>query len=86
MRGGGNNARNGVVVLRNSDRKDVHNSEVPVVCRACEARHRGICGALNPEQLVHLSKHTSKHVYSSQQEVMAEGAIDLGPLPVLEDF
>jgi len=60
-------------VLRNSDRKDVHNSEVPVVCRACEARHRGICGALNPEQLVHLSKHTSKHVYSSEQEVMAAG-------------
>jgi CRP/FNR family transcriptional regulator len=58
-------------VLRSSDRKDVHNSDVPLVCRACEARHRGICGALAPDQLVHLSKHTSKHVYKSEQEMIA---------------
>jgi CRP/FNR family transcriptional regulator, anaerobic regulatory protein len=55
------------------DRKDVHNSEVPVVCRACESRHRGICGALTPEQLIHLSKHTTKHVFESEQELMAAG-------------
>ncbi len=41
-------------------RKDIHNSDVPVVCRACEARHRGVCGALSPEQLTALSKHTSR--------------------------
>jgi CRP/FNR family transcriptional regulator len=55
------------------ERKDIHNSELPVVCRACESRHRGICGALTPEQLVHLSKHTSKHVFESEQELMAAG-------------
>lgn len=35
--------------------------DLPMVCRACEARHRGICGALNPEQLVRLNKHTTRH-------------------------
>lgn len=60
-------------MLKTDDRRDVHNSEIPVVCRSCEARHRGICGALTPEQLLHLSKHTSKHVYSSEQEMVALG-------------
>ncbi|MEM9733380.1 MAG: Crp/Fnr family transcriptional regulator [Pseudomonadota bacterium] len=41
-----------------SKRKDIHNSDIPVVCRACEARHRGVCGALTPEQLLKLSQHT----------------------------
>ncbi len=54
-------------------RMDVHNSDVPIVCRACEARHRGICGALAPDQLVYLSKHTSKHEYGSEQELLAAG-------------
>lgn len=43
-----------------SERKDIHNSDVPLVCRACEARHRGVCGALNPEQLLKLSKETRR--------------------------
>ncbi len=55
-------------------RLDVHNSEVPVVCRSCEARHRGICGALTPDQLVFLSKHTSKHVYAADEEVSVAGS------------
>lgn len=41
-------------------RQDIHNSEIPALCRACEARHRGVCGALTPEQLVELSRHTTK--------------------------
>jgi CRP/FNR family transcriptional regulator len=52
-----------------SERLDIHNSEVPVLCRACEARHRGICGALSPEQLIKLSRHTVKHVLSPEQAV-----------------
>lgn len=54
-----------------SQRLDIHNSEVPVLCRACEARHRGICGALSPEQLIALSKHTVKHTLSPEQSVPA---------------
>jgi CRP/FNR family transcriptional regulator len=45
-------------ILKKS-RQDIHNSDVPVVCRACEARHRGICGALSPKQLTELSKYTA---------------------------
>ncbi len=41
-------------------RQDVHNSDIPVLCRSCEARHRGVCGALTPNQLVELSRHTTK--------------------------
>ncbi len=44
---------------REKTRQDIHNSDVPVVCRACEARHRGICGALSPKQLTELSKYTA---------------------------
>ena len=40
-------------------RRDIHNSEIPALCRACEARHRGVCGALTPEQLTELSKSAS---------------------------
>lgn len=55
-------------------RLDVHNSEVPLVCRSCEARHKGICGALDPQQLVHLSKHTTKHTYASDDEMASAGS------------
>lgn len=61
------------VLKNNETRKDVHNSDVPVVCRACEARHRGICGALSPEQLVELSKHTTKQIFSSESEIAPVG-------------
>ncbi|TIP34036.1 MAG: Crp/Fnr family transcriptional regulator, partial [Mesorhizobium sp.] len=33
-------------------REDIHTTGVPVLCVSCEARHRGICGALNAGQLV----------------------------------
>lgn len=61
-------------MLKNNDsRKDVHNSDVPVVCRSCEARHRGICGALSGEQLLELSKHTTKMVYAAESEIAPVG-------------
>ncbi len=37
-------------------RKDIHNSDIPELCKSCEARHRGICGALDSTQLKNLSK------------------------------
>lgn len=54
-----------------SDRRDIHNSDIPVVCVSCEARHRGICGALSPDQLSELAKHTRRRTYDHQIEVMA---------------
>ncbi|RED12224.1 Crp/Fnr family transcriptional regulator [Pontivivens insulae] len=56
-------------------RKDIHNSEIPVVCRACEARHRGVCGALNPDQLLALSKHTTRKQYADHGELVAAGEV-----------
>ncbi|MBL1405246.1 MAG: transcriptional regulator [Hyphomicrobiales bacterium] len=43
-----------------NSRKDIHNSSIPLVCLSCEARHKGVCGALSPEQLTKLSKHTNR--------------------------
>ncbi|MFD0917000.1 Crp/Fnr family transcriptional regulator [Pseudahrensia aquimaris] len=59
--------------MNNSQRKDIHNSEVPVVCQACEVRHRGVCGALNGEQLMRLSKHTKRHAISHAAELTTGG-------------
>jgi CRP/FNR family transcriptional regulator len=53
-----------------TDRKDVHNSEVPVVCKSCEARHRGICGALSEEELLRLSNHTTKKSAARKTELV----------------
>lgn len=54
-------------------RKDIHNSEVPEVCASCEARHRGVCGVLNSDQLLFLSRHTSRRTYRGEEELIAAG-------------
>lgn len=41
-------------------RQDIHNSEIPVLCRSCEARHRGLCGALDSAELLALAKNSSR--------------------------
>lgn len=49
-------------------RKDIHNSDIPVLCRACEARHQGVCGALSVDQLITLNKQsTRKHVEAGSE-------------------
>ena len=53
-------------------RKDIHNSEVPVLCQSCEARHQGICGALNAQQLLALSKTTRRVRKDAGDELMAD--------------
>ncbi len=58
---------------RNDKRQDIHNSEIPVLCRSCESRHKGICGALTSGQLVELSKHTVKSVYEAGSEIFPAG-------------
>jgi len=52
-------------------KKNIHNSNIPVVCQACEARHKGICGALDPAQLTELSKHTTKSVHEHSDELQS---------------
>lgn len=53
-------------------RKDIHNSELPALCRSCESRHRGICGVLSPEQLVRLSRNSTRHGAEAGQELSGE--------------
>ena len=62
-------------------RKDIHNSEVPVLCQSCEARHQGICGALNPEQLLALSRHT-RRVRREPGQARGGGKLDIGREPI----
>jgi CRP/FNR family transcriptional regulator len=59
------------------EREDVHNSDVPVLCASCESRHKGICGALSPEQLVSLSRTSSKHRATPGRELVGDAeAVD----------
>jgi CRP/FNR family transcriptional regulator len=39
-------------------RKDIHNSDLPKLCQSCEVRHKGICGALNANELVDFARFT----------------------------
>lgn len=50
-------------------RLDIHNSDIPLVCQACEARHKGVCGALTPDQLARLSRHTTKSAVERETEL-----------------
>lgn len=53
-------------------RQDVHNSEIPMLCQACEARHRGLCGALEPTQLVTLAKQSWKQKVETGSEIVGD--------------
>lgn len=53
-------------------RQDVHNSEIPALCQACEARHRGLCGALEPAQLVTLAKQSWKQKVDTGAELVGD--------------
>ncbi|MHA6298205.1 Crp/Fnr family transcriptional regulator [Devosia sp. CAU 1758] len=53
-------------------RKDIHNSGDPILCQSCEARHQGICGALNAEQLLTLAKSTRRVRKAAGEELLAD--------------
>jgi CRP/FNR family transcriptional regulator, anaerobic regulatory protein len=64
-------------------RADVHHpgkdgAVVPRLCEACEARHRGICGALTTDELVGLSKHSGKKVLGSGEVFVDDASEVLG--------
>ena len=56
----------------NDDRKDIHNSQIPNLCRSCEARHQGICGALSNEQLIRLNRYSSQRSITSGSELIGD--------------
>jgi CRP/FNR family transcriptional regulator len=53
-------------------REDIHTTGIPVLCVSCEARHRGICGALNPDQLIGLAKSTKRHKADAGKELVSD--------------
>ena len=56
----------------NEHRKDIHNSSMPVLCQACEARHRGVCGALTGSQLQYLNGHSNRREVDAGTELVAD--------------
>jgi CRP/FNR family transcriptional regulator len=58
--------------MKMSSRKDIHNSDIPILCKSCEARHKGICGALEPDQLVELARHTRQVRAKSGEELIGD--------------
>ncbi|MDF1635092.1 Crp/Fnr family transcriptional regulator [Mycoplana sp. MJR14] len=54
-------------------RSEIHSSDIPVVCRACEARHGGACSALSPQELGELNKHSSRRRLQAGTEVVGQG-------------
>lgn len=57
------------------ERRDIHNSDVPEICKSCEARHKGVCGALTPTQLVELAKHTRRHVRDAGEVLLRDAEV-----------
>lgn len=58
--------------MTNPPRKDIHNSDIPVLCQSCEARHKGMCGALQPQELLALARHTRVVRHAAGAELAAE--------------
>lgn len=54
------------------ERKDIHNSDIPKLCQSCEARHRGICGVLTPQELIAVAKHTRQVHYRPGEELIGD--------------
>jgi CRP/FNR family transcriptional regulator len=53
-------------------RKDIHSDGIPLLCESCQARHRGVCGALEPEQLIALAKASHKHIVKEGEELIGD--------------
>ena len=53
-------------------RQDIHTAGIPVLCQSCEARHRGVCGALDSDQLVALAKTSSKQTVEPGAELVGD--------------
>lgn len=45
---------------------------LPVLCASCEARHRGVCGALNAEQLSELARASHLQVIEAGRELVGD--------------
>ncbi|MGX9575359.1 Crp/Fnr family transcriptional regulator [Mesorhizobium sp. f-mel] len=53
-------------------RQDVQSDVLPVLCQSCDARYHGLCGALEPAQLVDLAKASSRHCIPPGTELIGD--------------
>jgi CRP/FNR family transcriptional regulator, anaerobic regulatory protein len=53
-------------------RQDIHNSQVPAVCASCEARNKGMCGVLTPEELLAMSRTTHRARHEAGEELVGD--------------
>ena len=51
-------------------KKKTQAAGVPELCKSCEARHRGICGALNDGQLTRLNRAATRKEWPAGTELM----------------
>jgi CRP/FNR family transcriptional regulator len=54
-------------------RQDVQQADVPAICKSCEARQGGLCGALSARQLAELAKVSSRHEVLAGTELPDDG-------------
>jgi CRP/FNR family transcriptional regulator len=47
--------------------------DLPVVCKACEVRHDGMCRTMTPRQLKELSRHATRKAIRPGAEVQGQG-------------
>ncbi len=50
----------------------MHTEVLPALCATCEARHRGICGALDTEQLLELARAAHRQVAEEGTELIGD--------------
>jgi len=48
-------------------------ADAPAVCRACEGRNGGVCGALTMAQLLELSRHSTRRTIEAGHEMIGQG-------------
>jgi len=53
-------------------RSDIQTDDIPALCASCEARHRGICAALDAAQLMALARLSHKHRADEGEELVGE--------------
>ncbi|KAA3448374.1 transcriptional regulator [Mesorhizobium sp. SARCC-RB16n] len=53
-------------------KQDVESVVIPVLCQSCEVRDRGLCGALEPNQLADLAKTSSRHSIPPGTELVGD--------------
>ena len=53
-------------------RRDIPKDAVPMLCASCEGRNKGICSALNCDQLAELAKTSRKFAAGSGAALLGE--------------